>query len=107
MAPTPSVPEQANSESLDVCIEGNTVMGIVLTHRIVTLYELSLQKCIEFVASLNIEEMSTDVKCVMFHSLMTATMEEAESLLEYLGVKDFEELGDDEAEEDEDWVPSE
>ena len=84
------------------------LLVLLLTHRVCTLYELSLHNTIEFIDSLHIGAMNSIDKNRIIDCLMYGTMEQVENLLESYHIRNYEEIQSDEAvEEDPDWTPQE
>ena len=93
----------------DTIVEMSGVQFVttVLSYHATLLFELPLPKLVAFVASVNISGMSRNDRHCLGYVLTNSSMEEIEQLLEdTYGIKQFEERGHDEAEEDDEWEPS-
>ena len=83
---------QMTEEDGEVIAEfsGEAILTLLITHFATALYELPLRACVLFVGSTGIAAMPHATKRQLFDDLMDAGMNDAESILEGLGIKDFE-----------------
>lgn len=88
-----------------IVYEGVNMLLIILVYYALVLYELDLDKMLEFIISLDLDNMLTPDKMHLLEFLTTSTLTEIEHKMESLGVKYYEIIHSDQAEEsDPEWT---